>query len=820
MTNYFDERLGRRKFMYARVIVDVPTMQTNQPYTYQIPSLFSEVLVRGMRVVVPFGKGNRLVQGFVTEIVDEAEKTDKLKDIMQIVELEPVLNDELLQLAIWVANYNFAFRISVLQTMLPNVMRAKYSKVLRLVEPDGLDDLPEIKALFIDRDEVPFDTDNVDMALVPTLLKLQKQRVIEIGYVVKNRAKVKKINALKPIKSVEFYEKQRSQLRPSAVKQARLLSYLVQSPRLFVPVKEVIKSYQLDYASVKQAESKGWLIQKPLESYRIPKLSTPVNKTQPLTLNAEQQEAYTNIANNISQNDTKTFLLEGVTGSGKTEIYLQTIAKALTVGQTALMLVPEITLTPQMVRRVKSRFGDDVAVMHSGLSDGERYDEWRRVQRSEVHVVVGARSAVFAPLKNIGLIIIDEEHESSYKQDENPRYHARDVAQWRAKYHHATLVLGSATPSLESRARAQKGVYQLLTLNHRATNSTLPETHVIDMREAIKQGGDDVFSPQLLAAVKDRLAKKEQIVLMLNRRGYANFLVCRECGYTPRCVNCDVALTVHKDISRLVCHYCGYSETIPTKCKNCGSTRIRQFGTGTQKVAEQLQQQIPQARVLRMDVDTTRKKGSVDRLLTAFGNHEADILLGTQMIAKGLDFANVTLVGVLNADTTLSLPDFRASERTFQLLTQVSGRAGRGDKAGNVIMQTFNPDHYAIQFARQQDYEAFYHQEMTFRHAWRYTPYYFTVQIKFAHEKVDESAKAAYEVANWLQNIVNNETIMLGPATGTIPRIKNKYYYRLVIKYRHDDKLMQALASLMQKGQQLQKKGVTIMIDREPINFM
>src|SRR5699024_4215619 len=284
--------------MYARVIVDVPTMQTNQPYTYQIPSLFSEALVRGMRVVVPFGKGNRLVQGFVIEISDEAEQPDKLKDIMQIVELEPVLNDELLQLAIWVANYNFAFRISVLQTMLPNVMRAKYSKVLRLVEPDGLDNLPEIKALFIDRDEVPFDTDNVDMALVPTLLKLQKQRVLEISYVVKNRAKVKKINALKPIKSVEFYEKQRSQLRPSAVKQARLLSYLIQSPRLFVQVKEVIKSYKLDYASVKQAESKGWLIQKTLESYRIPKLSTPVNKTQPLTLNAEQQEAYTNIANN------------------------------------------------------------------------------------------------------------------------------------------------------------------------------------------------------------------------------------------------------------------------------------------------------------------------------------------------------------------------------------------------------------------------------------------------------------------------------------------------------------------------------------------
>lgn len=806
--------------MYAQVIVDVPTMQTNQPYTYHVPSLFSEALIRGMRVVVPFGKGNRLVQGFVTDISDTTDQPDKLKDISQIVELEPVLNDELLQLATWVADYNFAFRISVFQTMLPNVMRARYSKVLRLIEPNELNHLPQIQALFADRDEVPFDVDNVDMTLVPTLLKLQKKRIIEIGYVVNNRAKVKKINAFKPIKSVDFYQEQRQQLRPSAVKQARLLSYLMQSPQTFVPVKEVIKSYQLDYAVLKQAEGKGWIVQKPLESYRIPKLSTPVKNSQPLTLNAEQQEAYIAIANNISENDTKTFLLEGVTGSGKTEIYLQAIAKALSEGQTALMLVPEITLTPQMVRRVKSRFGDDVAVMHSGLSDGERYDEWRRIQRSEVHVVVGARSAVFAPLKNIGLIIIDEEHESSYKQDENPRYHARDVAQWRADFHHATLVLGSATPSLESRARAQKNVYHLLTLEHRATNGMLPETQVVDMREAIKHGGDDVFSPQLLEAIQNRLTKQEQIVLMLNRRGYANFLVCRECGFTPRCINCDVALTVHKDISRLVCHYCGYSETIPTKCKNCGSTRIRQFGSGTQKVAEQLSEQIPQARVIRMDVDTTRRKGSTDQLLTAFGNHEADILLGTQMIAKGLDFANVTLVGVLNADTTLSLPDFRASERTFQLLTQVSGRAGRGDKPGKVIMQTFNPDHYAIQLARQQDYEAFYHQEMALRHAWKYTPYYFTIQIKFAHEKIDESAKAAYEIANWLKNIIDNETIMLGPATGTIPRIKNKYYYRLVIKYRHDEKLIQALGSLMKKGQQLQKQGITIIIDREPINFM
>lgn len=806
--------------MYAQVIVDVPTMQTNRPYTYRVPAAMKEILQRGMRVVVPFGKGNRLVQGFVVATRENVEQVEKLKEITQVVEIEPVLNDELLQLGLWLADYNFAFQISVLQTMLPNVMRAKYGKVLRVLESEKLRDWPQVALLFADRKEVPFDNDNVDHELLPQLLKLQKQNVIEIGYLVKNRARIKKVNVLKAIKNTDFYQEQLQQLRSSAVKQARLLSFLIHAPSKFVPVKDVIKRYNLDYAVINQAETKEWLVQDQMESYRIPKLQTPVQPSQPLALNDEQQKAYDAVTANIVESEKQTFLLEGVTGSGKTEVYLQAIAKTLSIGKTALMLVPEITLTPQMVRRVKSRFGDDVAVMHSGLSDGERYDEWRRIQRNEVHVVVGARSAVFVPLINIGLIIIDEEHETSYKQDDNPRYHARDVAQWRASYHGATLILGSATPSLESRARAQKGVYQLLTLTQRATRGTLPTTEIVDMREAIKYNNDDVISPQLLSSMQERLTRKEQIVLMLNRRGYANFIICRDCGYTPRCVNCDVALTVHKDVGRLVCHYCGYSETIPQQCKVCGSKRIRQFGTGTQKVVEHLNKILPEARVLRMDVDTTRKKGAVDKLLTEFGDHKADILLGTQMIAKGLDFPNVTLVGILNADTTLTLPDFRASERTFQLLTQVSGRAGRADKPGNVILQTFNPEHYAIQLAKNQDYEAFYRQEMVLRHAWHYTPYYFTVQIKFAHEQVNEAAKIAFETTNWLKNIVDKETIMLGPAPSTISRIKNKYYYRVVIKYRYDQNLMLALTELMHKGQQLQRQGVTLMIDREPTNFM
>lgn len=806
--------------MYAQVIVDVPAMQTNQPYTYHIPAELTDIVVDGMRVVVPFGRGNRLIQGFVVGLIDEAEDADKLKDIDSVVELTPVLNDELLQLGGWLAETNFSFRISVLQTMLPNVMRAKYSKTLQLVKPEAIADDAAVALLFADRSEIPFDEHEIEPALLPKLQRLQRQGVLQVGYVVDNRATAKTVLAMKPTQDADFYDNERRQLRKTAVKQARLLTFLMTAPRDFMPIKTVIDEQYLDYPTIKKAEEQGWITRDEIEEYRLPRLSSPVAATEALTLNPEQEVAYEAITASLNKAENHTFLLEGITGSGKTEVYLQSIAHTLANGKTALMLVPEITLTPQMVRRVKGRFGDNVAVMHSGLSDGERYDEWRRVERHEVQVVVGARSAIFAPLENIGLIVIDEEHEATYKQEENPRYHARDVALWRAEYHNATVVLGSATPSLESRARAQRGVYTLLTLTERALHNPLPKAEVVDMREAMKAGGDDIFSPQLLTQLRDRMDKQEQSVLMLNRRGYANFMMCRNCGYTPRCVNCDLALTVHKDTGRLECHYCGYSEPIPTTCANCGSDRIRPYGTGTQKVEEELQRIMPDARIIRMDVDTTRRKGATDKMLNDFGEKKADILLGTQMIAKGLDFPDVTLVGVLNADTTLGLPDYRASERTFQLLTQVAGRAGRADKEGEVVIQTFNPDHYAIQLAKTQDYESFYKQEMNLRHTWQYAPYFYTVQIKIAHERQDEAAKVAYQTANWLKRHLASDSVLLGPSTGAIARLKNKYYYRMVIKFKHDDGLEEALTELVSAGQRLQKQGVTLTIDRDPVNFI
>lgn len=805
--------------MQAKIVVDVPTMQTNQPYTYQVPAHLVEMVEPGMRVIVPFGKGNRRVQGFVVETGVMMDATDKIKEIDEVIDLAPVLNAELLQLGKWIAEETFSFQINVFQAMLPNVMRAKYSKTLQLIDGVDLSAYPEIADLFVDRYEIPFEADQVDPEFWPVLQRLQKKQMIQFGYYVDDRAQAKMVTALRPTQDKQFYQVEIEKLRANAVKQARLLRYLMTAEPVFVPQRDVISELAIDYATIQKAETNGWLERTDIEQYRLPKLTSPIEQTQPLQLNPEQAVAYDAITTSLNH-EPKIFLLEGITGSGKTEVYLQSIAATLAQGKTALMLVPEITLTPQMVRRVKGRFGEAVAVMHSGLSDGERFDEWRRIERQEVNVVVGARSAVFAPLENIGLIIIDEEHEATYKQDENPRYHARDVAIKRAADHQAVCVLGSATPSLESRARAQKGVYELLTLTQRAMHNPLPSTTVVDMREAIKVTGDDLFSPELLTGIQTRLDRQEQSVLMLNRRGFANFVTCRDCGNTPTCVNCDLSLTMHAKQRQLVCHYCGYSEPIPTVCSVCGSNRIRPFGTGTEKVEQELKERFPTARILRMDADTTRRKGASDALLETFGAGDADILLGTQMIAKGLDFPNVTLVGVLNADTTLGLPDFRAAERTFQLLTQVAGRAGRAEKKGEVVIQTFNPEHYAIQFAKQHDYEGFYQQEMALRREWRYSPYYYTVQIKIGHQDEAQAAKVAYQLAEWLKPQMDEQTILLGPSSGSVARLKNKYYYRLVLKYRHGGQLFHALTKLMQKGQTLQREHITLVIDRDPVNFI
>ena len=799
---------------YAQVIVDVPTMQTDQPYTYLVPDEWQAVIECGMRVEVPFGEGNRHIQGFVTALPTElAESTLSLKSLIRVIDLAPVVNQELLQLADYMKDVTFSFKINCLQTMLPAAMKAAYQKKFVLLDEDH----PVKETYFSQSNEIDWDV--IEAAGALTLFKrLREQSIVELRYLVKEKVNKKMIRYVKSLVTTDNYFVFKEQLRPNALRQHQLLEQLKTTPRetvTFYREKELLSTH------LKTAEKNGWLSFEEVESYRDPFANHDFPKTFPWQLNAEQQQAVSRILAAEAQGEATTFLLEGITGSGKTEVYLQSIAEILNKGKTAMMLVPEIALTPQMVQRFKSRFGKAVAVLHSGLSQGEKYDEWRKIERGEAQVVVGARSAVFAPLQKIGLIIIDEEHEATYKQEDTPRYHARDLAIWRSQYHHCPVILGSATPSLESRARAQKKRYELLYLTQRAhENAQLPSVTIVDLKEEYAQKNTSTFSRLLQEKISNRLQQKEQIVLLLNRRGYSSFMMCRDCGYVLPCPNCDISLTLHMDVKKMRCHYCGHQEKIPKKCPDCQGEKIRYYGTGTQKVEEELQALFPSSRILRMDVDTTRKKGAHEKILKAFEEQEADILLGTQMIAKGLDYPNITLVGVLNADTALNLPDFRSSERTFQLLTQVSGRAGRGAKPGEVIVQTFNPEHHSIVLAQAQDYEAFYQQEMILRHQSGYPPFYFTVKITISHPAEQVVAKKSYQIAEQLKNGLSPESRILGPTPSGITRIKNRYYYQIILKYKHEVHLHRMLREILETSQSEQRKNLYVSIDYEPLNFI
>ncbi len=806
----------------AKVIVDVPTMQTDQPFTYLVPENLNEQLAVGMRVEVPFGNGNRHVQGFVLAIEPVAatvldETNVQLKELVAVLDLKPVLNTEMLALADYMKEKTFAFKITCLQTMLPSVMRADYQKYIYLTD-ELSEELQD--QLFYGLEEISWDQAQ-ERGLLPQLMALRKQQKVDIRYEVTTRNKVKMVRFIQAAKEFEQLEEIRLGLRKGAKKKEQLLYYLQRLGTEKITAVKEMKELGFSTALLNEAAKNGWLTFIEKEAYRDPFANQTFEKTTALSLNAEQQVAVETILQSVQEQQSQTYLLEGITGSGKTEVYLQVIAEVLNQGKTAIMLVPEISLTPQMVQRFKSRFGEHVAVMHSGLSQGEKYDEWRKIERGEAEVVVGARSAIFAPIENIGVIIIDEEHEASYKQEETPRYHARDLAIWRSEYHHCPVVLGSATPSLESRARAQKNVYQRLRLTQRANQAaTLPTIDVVDMRQEVENGNVSSFSMSLQEKLQERLEKNEQSVLLLNRRGYSSFVMCRDCGYVLPCPNCDISLTLHMDSKTMKCHYCGHEERIPYRCPNCGQDKIRYYGTGTQKVEEELQTLLADSRILRMDVDTTRRKGAHEKILRTFGEGQADILLGTQMIAKGLDFPNVTLVGVLNADTALNLPDFRSSERTFQLLTQVSGRAGRAEKPGEVIIQSFNPEHYAIQLAKAQDYEDFYTKEMYIRHRGDYPPYYFTVQITASHPEENEAAKQMFQIATKLKQGLSPQAILLGPTPNAIMRVNNRYFYQVIIKYKQEPMLQPLLKEILTDTQRATARGLKLSIDAEPMNFI
>ncbi|RDE34380.1 primosomal protein N' [Parageobacillus thermoglucosidasius] len=801
----------------AEVIVDVPARQTDRPFDYAIPEKWEDILQPGMRVTVPFG--TRRLQGFVIHIKSHSD-VKTLKPIEAVLDVTPVLNEELLELGKYLTETTLCFAISAYQAMLPAALKAKYEKEIRLVREENRALLPEtIQPLFQDRSTVDWKEVEHSDWLRP-LQKAIQQGYLEVVYHVKEKAAAKTVKYVELAQSHEEVGRAIDALPANAAKQRQLLTALL-SANEAVPLRSLLEQTGATYASLKSLVAKGLVVEKEIEVYRDPYEDRSFPTTAPLSLTAEQEKALSSVIESVRTNKHEVFLLYGVTGSGKTEVYMQAIEEVLRQGKEAIVLVPEISLTPQMVKRFKGRFGSQVAVLHSGLSIGEKYDEWRKIHRKEVQLVVGARSAIFAPFENLGMIIIDEEHETSYKQEENPRYHARDVAIYRARVHGCPVVLGSATPSLESFARAKKGVYQLLTLQKRVSDNGMPDVHIVDMREELRSGNRSMFSRALFEKLKDRLHKGEQSVLFLNRRGYSTFVMCRGCGYVIRCPHCDISLTYHRAGQRLKCHYCGYEEPITYHCPSCGNEHIRFFGTGTQKVEEELTKLLPEARVIRMDVDTTSRKGAHERLLAEFGEGKADILLGTQMIAKGLDFPKVTLVGVLAADTTLHLPDFRASEKTFQLLTQVSGRAGRHALPGEVVIQTYTPEHYSIALAAKHDYDAFYQREMVLRKMHGYPPFYYLTLITVSHPEITKAVAVTDKIAAYLRAQLSNEAIILGPVASPIARLHDRYRYQCMIKYKREPNMTRALKAVIDRYQHDVSQGdLSITIDTNPYTMM
>ncbi|WP_106768185.1 primosomal protein N' [Paenibacillus faecalis] len=839
----------------ARVIVDVPSKDTDRPFDYLIPDRLRPWIEVGSRVGVPFG--HRTLQGFVVSLHPRPEMDyAKMKPIQEVLDFTPPLSPSLIKLSEWMKNRYACRQISALQSMLPTALKGKAERYITLGNPDdhngGLEEglfavftENEAEQAILDfvkqRGEVTLNQVNRTFPDQAALIKALLERgLLREHQQIKDKLRKKTMKAVELAVEAEELEGILASFPANARRQKEVLEYMLEM-QSFLPIamKEVLSALGVTAGTVKALADKGYIRIEEMEVFRDPYKGRYFKPSEPLALTQEQQQVYKRIVHDLEERRHNVFLLHGVTGSGKTEIYLQSIQRCLEQKRQAIVLVPEISLTPQMVERFKSRFGDLVAVMHSRLSDGERYDEWRKIHEGRASVVVGARSAVFAPFDRLGLIIMDEEHETSYKQEEAPKYHARDVAIRRASEIGAVVILGSATPSLESyhAARSQANddfAPELLEMSTRALGNKLPEVTVVDMRGELKEGNRSMFSRTLHEAIALRLERGEQIVLLLNRRGYSTFVMCRSCGYVAGCPECDISLTYHQKSNNLRCHYCGYAQQTPEVCPDCGSEHIRYFGTGTQRVEEELAKLFPGIRVIRMDVDTTTEKGSHEKLLKQFRDKKADVLLGTQMVAKGLDFPDVTLVGVITADSALNLPDFRAAEKTFQLLTQVAGRAGRHQLPGEVVIQSYTPEHYSIVHASEHDYLNFVTEELRHRKALHYPPYCRLILVTISHEQLPLLVRVAENFAadlkrradqrGWfgsLDRFAAEALNVLGPVASPIPRLKNRYRFQCMIKWRGR---MDAVSLVRQVAEELQDSvrdaKLQISIDVDPQMLM
>lgn len=815
---------------FVEVALPLPPRRT---FTYKLPPELSERVELGARVMVPFG--NRLLTGYAVALhptldaelgVDEAT----VKNVSELIDESPLINEEILLLTKWAADYYAGSWGEMLKATLPAGINAAVEQFTGITE-SGREHLLHAKSLKSVRFHIlkrlsavgEIAQREIEKEFGASAAKRAIRELVRSSYLrISNRAVAEKVKA-KRRKAVRLLQDQDSEngRKPLNDAQTRVLDSLKQSGGEMT-FTDLLESAKAGASSINTLAKNGVVEVFTQQVLRDPLSDIPVSVLENITLNADQSYVLSEIESALSLSEYKAFVLHGVTGSGKTEVYIRAMKTALDAGRSAMMLVPEIALTPVFSRRLRSVFGSDVAILHSNLSPGERFDEWTRIRRGDARIVIGTRSAVFAPLNDLGLLIVDEEHDTSYRQHESPFYNARDIAVMRANLGASVVVLGSATPSLESYHNAQLGKYRYLRLENRIGNRPLASAALIDMRDVFRQAGKDVvLSPQLTSAIEETHAKGEQSIILLNRRGFSQFVLCRSCGERLRCKNCDITLTYHRNEAKLVCHYCGFTANTPKQCPFCESEYLYFMGQGTEQVEDILRKRFPQLRIARIDRDTMSKRGQMAKTLFAFDAGEIDMLVGTQMLAKGHDFHNVTLVGVISVDIGLGLPDFRSAERTFQILTQVAGRAGRGQLRGRVLIQTYYPEHYALRHACEQDYEGFYNEEIRFRSQLSYPPFVVLASILVKHRDEDAAVKTANIVRNSLDAANADKSCrILGVAPASISRLKGEYRMQILVKSTSRKKLRETLEIGLHTAEENGAEMRHVYTEIDPVNLM
>lgn len=760
--------------MYAEIIIDIKNKQVNKTFDYIIPSKLINILKPGFRVIVPFGNLKRT--GYVIKIKEETEYKNNLKEIIDTLDVKPVLNEELIDIAKYIAINNFSFYSVVLDAMIPSALKIKYQRVAIPYDKSNLDD--ELKSLFGRKKEIVIDSLDDDNQKI--IYKAVENNILYLDTKLKGK-KDENIIKMVHLNLDNYYSRSK--------KKNELFNYLDEMG-IDIELETLISDmgYKRPLINEMVEEKVISIYDKILEEDNSYKNNIVYNND--IVLNPDQQRVY----ESIDYNEYKTYLLHGITGSGKTEIYIRWINNLLNTDKTALMLVPEISLTPQITSILYSRFKNDIAILHSRLTVKQKYEEWKRIISGNVKIVVGARSAIFAPIKNLGIIIIDEAHENSYIQTNNPKYNAVEIATIRAKHYNIPLILGTATPKVSDYYYATNGIYELLELKNRANSKPLPKVELVDLREELANGNKSVLSIKLQEELKKCYRNNEQAILFINRRGYSKFVMCRSCGTVIKCPHCDIALTYHENINSLVCHHCGYITPNVIKCPSCNSDKIRYLGSGTEKIVSEVQTLIPEARILKVDLDSISKMSDYENYYKIFKNHEADIIVGTQMITKGLDFKDVTLVGVINADLSLHYPLYDSNEVTFNLLEQVSGRAGRSDKSGNVIIQSYNPNHFVINSVKNHNYESYYNYEINNREMTKMPPFSECIEIMIKSLDKDKANIEAYNIAEGLRRVAK-DSLILGPVTAY--PFKKCDIYRYIIQIQAlEDKVLDKIKDL------------------------